>query len=67
MKSSGDAMNALASNLISPAREHRRAREGAEEERRRRREQALEWGLEQTFPASDAVAVVQPRPPVDDD
>ncbi len=29
---------------------------------RRRREAALEEGLKETFPASDAVAVVQPVP-----
>jgi hypothetical protein len=34
------------------------------EERRRRLEKSLEQGLEDTFPASDAVSVVQPPPSV---
>jgi hypothetical protein len=31
-------------------------------ERRRRLEELLELGLEETFPASDAVSIVQPPP-----
>jgi hypothetical protein len=34
-----------------------------EDEERDRLEQALEVGLQDTFPASDAVSVVQPAPP----
>ena len=34
-----------------------------EDEERDRLEQALEEGLQDTFPASDAVSVVQPAPP----
>ena len=34
-----------------------------EDEERDRLEQALEEGLRETFPASDAVSVVQPAPP----
>ena len=34
-----------------------------EDEERDRLEQALEEGLQETFPASDAVSVVQPAPP----
>jgi hypothetical protein len=34
-----------------------------EDEKRDRLEQALEEGLRETFPASDAVSVVQPAPP----
>jgi hypothetical protein len=34
-----------------------------EEARRRRLEQALEEGLEETFPASDPVSVIQPARP----
>jgi hypothetical protein len=34
-----------------------------EDEERDRLEQALEVGLQETFPASDAVSVVQPAPP----
>jgi hypothetical protein len=36
------------------------------EEHRRRLEKSLEQGLEDTFPASDAVSVVQPPPSVHD-
>jgi len=32
------------------------------EERRQRLEAALQQGLEETFPASDAVAVIEPAP-----
>jgi len=46
----GDARN------LSLAEKRRRA----EAERRRAQEEALELGLENTFPASDPVAVVQP-------
>jgi hypothetical protein len=35
----------------------------AKDEERDRLEQALEEGLQETFPASDAVSVVQPAPP----
>ena len=35
-------------------------------ERRQRLEKSLESGLEDTFPASDAINVVQPRPSVQD-
>ena len=35
-------------------------------ERRQRLEKSLESGLEDTFPASDAINVVQPRPSVRD-
>src|SRR6266480_7463585 len=34
-----------------------------EDEERDRLEQALEEGLQETFPASDAVSVIQPAPP----
>jgi hypothetical protein len=41
---------------------------GTKERRRRRLERALEEGLEETFPASDAVAVTEPAPtPPDND
>jgi hypothetical protein len=45
------------------------ARIGAatKEDERRRVEKALEEGLEETFPASDAVAVTQPAPNGKDD
>ena len=33
-------------------------------ERRQRREKSLESGLEDTFPASDAINIVQPPPTV---
>jgi hypothetical protein len=33
-------------------------------ERRQRLEKSLELGLEETFPASDAVSIVQPAPPL---
>lgn len=36
------------------------------ENRRRRLERALDIGLEETFPASDPVAVTVPAPPDDD-
>jgi hypothetical protein len=39
-----------------------RRREGAESAEKRRLEQALEEGLEETFPASDPVNVTQPAP-----
>jgi hypothetical protein len=42
----------------SPASEKERA------ERRRRLEESLEEGLENTFPASDAINVIQPPPSV---
>jgi hypothetical protein len=42
----------------APASEKERA------ERRRRLEESLEEGLENTFPASDAINVVQPPPTV---
>src|SRR5437879_4258523 len=38
-------------------------RHSKEDEERDRLEQALEEGLQDTFPASDAVSVVQPAPP----
>jgi hypothetical protein len=34
----------------------------SEEQRRQRLEDALQEGLEETFPASDAVAVTEPAP-----
>jgi len=50
-------MNARSRPEASPA-----CRSGDEriEDERRRREWALERGLEETFPASDPVAIVQP-------
>jgi hypothetical protein len=36
------------------------------DEERRRLEEALEEGLEETFPASDPVSVTQPQPSKDD-
>ena len=39
------------------------SRDKLEDEKRRERERALERGLEETFPASDPVAVLQPSPP----
>jgi hypothetical protein len=36
--------------------------ESEEAARRRRREQSLESGLEDTFPASDPISIVQPPP-----
>jgi hypothetical protein len=42
------------------------ARPDDEEGRRRRLEQSLEQGLEDTFPASDPINVVQPPPSVYD-
>jgi hypothetical protein len=41
-------------------------REGAESAEKRRLEEALEQGLKETFPASDAVSVTQPSPTKDD-
>jgi hypothetical protein len=38
----------------------RSSRRRIDEEQRRRRERALECGLEETFPASDPVAILQP-------
>jgi hypothetical protein len=35
-------------------------------ERRRRLEKSLESGLEDTFPASDAISIIQPPPTVQD-
>jgi hypothetical protein len=35
-------------------------------ERRQRLEKSLELGLEDTFPASDAINVVQPAPTIED-
>ena len=35
---------------------------GAEESEKRRLDEALEEGLEETFPGSDPVSVVQPSP-----
>ena len=35
-------------------------------ERRQRLEKSLESGLEDSFPASDAISVVQPAPSMDD-
>jgi hypothetical protein len=40
----------------------RRTQEGAEDAEKRRLEEALEEGLEETFPASDPVNVTQPPP-----
>ena len=42
------------------------ASEKEQAERRRRLEESLEEGLENTFPASDAINVVQPPPTVFD-
>jgi hypothetical protein len=45
--------------------EEARRRERTDEEKERRlRERSLEEGLEETFPASDAVSVTQPQPSV---
>jgi hypothetical protein len=49
-------------NIHSKEDEERNRLEQAFEERDRL-EQALEEGLRETFPASDAVSVVQPAPP----
>ena len=43
------------------AKREKRDAESAEE-RRRRLEEALDEGLKETFPASDAVAVTEPAP-----
>ena len=43
------------------------SRERREDEKRQERERALERGLEETFPASDPVAVLQPSPPAAND
>jgi hypothetical protein len=40
----------------------RRTQEGAEGAEKRRLEEALEEGLEETFPGSDPVNVIQPPP-----
>ena len=48
-----------------PASKAKRPKTDAEkkkENKRRRLEKALEEGLEETFPASDAVAVTEPAP-----
>ena len=41
----------------------RSSRKRSDDEERRARERALECGLEETFPASDPVAILQPSPP----
>lgn len=40
----------------------RRTQEGAESAEKRRLDEALEEGLEETFPGSDPVNVIQPPP-----
>ncbi len=49
---------------MTPTTKAKRAKLNAEkkENRRQRLEKALEEGLEETFPASDAVAVTEPTP-----
>jgi hypothetical protein len=46
---------------LGVSRLYERARAKADEAERDRLERALEIGLEDTFPASDAIAVVQPQ------
>jgi hypothetical protein len=53
------ASTAKGQQKSKPARKQKDAERDAE---RRRREAALEEGLEETFPASDAVAVTEPAP-----
>jgi len=48
-------------NELDEAR-RRETREEAKEDQRRRLDKSLEKGLEDTFPASDPVAVTQPPP-----
>jgi hypothetical protein len=43
-----------------------KTKDDREEARRRRLERSLEEGLEDTFPASDAINVTQPPPSVGD-
>lgn len=50
--------------IENAAQEEKRKR--AEEARRRRLERSLEEGLEDSFPASDAINVIQPPPTVAD-
>jgi hypothetical protein len=44
----------------------RQDRDRRREDQRERLERALEIGLEETFPASDAVAVTEPAPSADE-
>jgi hypothetical protein len=44
---------------------HRGDRSPAEPERRQQQDEALDDALENTFPASDPVSIVQPAPPAD--
>jgi hypothetical protein len=46
--------------------EEERARATEEAKRRQRLERSLEEGLEDTFPASDPINVIQPPPTVED-
>jgi hypothetical protein len=48
------------------AEKHRDGRQRGEDERRARLDDALERGLEDTFPGSDPVSVIQPPPSVYD-
>jgi hypothetical protein len=48
------------------AEKHRDGKQRAEDERRERLDDALERGLEDTFPGSDPVSVIQPPPSVYD-
>jgi hypothetical protein len=44
----------------------RKPHQGDGDDKRRRQEKALDEALENTFPASDPVSVVQPAPPAAD-
>ena len=49
-----------------PRRHHDTAQAEAEEKERRRLEKSLEEGLEDSFPASDPINVIQPPPSIQD-
>jgi hypothetical protein len=48
--------------MIGPRRADVGRDSSADHEEKRRLDDALEEGLQQTFPASDAVSVIQPTP-----
>jgi hypothetical protein len=56
----------LRANHASSPRERRNGRLGENERQKEKLDEALERGLEETFPGSDPVSVIQPPPSAQD-
>jgi hypothetical protein len=62
----GSKNRPLRANHASSPRERRNGRLGENERQKEKLDEALERGLEETFPGSDPVSVIQPPPSAQD-